>query len=135
MNIKAGFGKQEIQIPEFNIGMMGYGHEKNIAKTQATPLYARSLILNHSHEDKILYMVFNVVEICFISMAMKDAVIQDLKKLLPMCLWNYDNIVLSHNIRIPLLEVTLTSLSGILLFQDFDLKPSMLSNVQLSLAF
>jgi neutral ceramidase len=95
MNIKAGFGKNEIQIPEFNIGMMGYGHAKNIAKTQSTPLYSRSLIVEQNLGTEKSIVVFCVVEICFISMAMKDAVLQELKTKIPEVSWDYHNVVLS----------------------------------------
>ena len=95
MNSNAGFGKIEIHIPEFNIGMMGYGHSKNIAKTQSTPLYSRALILEQNTSTQKSIIGFCVVEICFISMAMKDAVIHVLKKKIPEVTWDYHNLVLS----------------------------------------
>ena len=92
MLINSGFSKIEIKFPELNIGMMGYGHPENIAKSQATPIYSRTLVLK-DHKNKII--VLNVVELCFISMALKNAVVEEMKNLFPELYWGHDNILLS----------------------------------------
>lgn len=91
MSLLAGFGKTEIIFPEFNIGMMGYGNPKNKALTQATPIYSRSLCIKENHKIVIL----NVVELCFISIALKNAVVESLRKTLPEYSWQNDNVLLS----------------------------------------
>lgn len=91
MSFLTGFGKTEIKFPEFNLGMMGYGNPKNIAKTQATPIYSRSICIIENKKIVIL----NVVEICFITIALKSAVVTSLQKLLPDHQLDHDNILLS----------------------------------------
>lgn len=80
MTFSVGFGKQEIKIAEFNIGMMGYGMPFNIAKTQATPLYSRSMVIQDLQNN---FVILNVTEIALISLALKDEVTKALQILYP----------------------------------------------------
>lgn len=92
MSFNVGFGKNEIKIAEFNIGMMGYGVPQNKALTQATPLFSRSVFFEDSHNN---FVVLNVTELAFISMAIKDKVIEELQNLFPEKKFNHSNVLLS----------------------------------------
>lgn len=65
-----------------NLGMMGYGQFHNIVKEIATPLWARAMVL----KDDQNVMIFVHLEQCFVTMAIKEGVLQKLKMLFPE--WN-----------------------------------------------
>lgn len=92
MKYSVGLSKNEIPVPEFNIGLMGYGVPFNIAKTQATPLFSRSVVICDNEGS---FTVFCVTEIAFVSMALKDAVLKDLQTKLPEKKITHANVLLS----------------------------------------
>lgn len=76
---KAGIAKTDITAYEEGQGMFGYGIWDQKIKNAATPLYARSYVLQSKEQTLILVCV----ELGIVSIYLKDQVVQSLQQALP----------------------------------------------------
>lgn len=74
--LQVGVAKVEITTYEPRLGMMGWGMLHNFVESVATPLHARAFVLRDG--DRRLAMV--VCELAFISLALKEAVCDKLRR-------------------------------------------------------
>jgi neutral ceramidase len=72
---QAGFSKKDITILVKGTGMMGYGNPQNITLDISTQIYARAIVINNGGE----LIAFVNAEICFITIALKNKVVEKLK--------------------------------------------------------
>ncbi len=79
MKLEIGTGKQDITSFIPGIGMMGYGQFHNVVKEIATPLWARSLLIQQ--ENKIFILVH--LEQAFVTLAIKEEVLHRLQESRP----------------------------------------------------
>ncbi len=91
MMLKLGTAKRDITKYEIGKGMMGYGMHFHIVKGVMTPISVRVfVVISSSHK-----IAFIVAELCFITIALKDALLKALNQQLPDSGWNDSNIVFS----------------------------------------
>lgn len=81
MSYLAAAAKIDITPLVYNIGMMGYGMHFNRVYDIETPLYARAFIVQHEKSRKKVALVN--AEICFCTIAIKDAVVKKLAAIYP----------------------------------------------------
>lgn len=80
MSYSLGVARKDITCFIPGIGMMGYGQPHNTVKEIATPLWARCCVLRDG-ANNVLVLIH--LEICFITLALKDAVLEKLQALYP----------------------------------------------------
>lgn len=90
---KVGCAKQDITTFAYNKGMMGYAIHFHVAKGVKTPLYARAFVIEDEQTGKKVVIVN--AEICFYSIAVKDAVAKELSTNYPHLGFNEANIMLT----------------------------------------
>ncbi|MBX7261534.1 MAG: neutral/alkaline non-lysosomal ceramidase N-terminal domain-containing protein [Chitinophagales bacterium] len=76
---RVGVGKADITCLLYGKGMMGYGMHENVAYSIETPLYVRAFVIAQGTQK----IVFVVAEICFYTIALKEAVVKTLQKQYP----------------------------------------------------
>lgn len=88
-----GAGKAEITAFIYDKGMMGYAQHFNVVKDIATPLLARAFVIKDKTTGKKVCLV--VGDLCFYTIAIKHAVVQQLQQNYPE--WGYTdaNLMLS----------------------------------------
>lgn len=91
MNYLIGMGKSEITPFVIGAGMMGYGQPHNTVKEVGTPLFARTLLISNSTSTVVLVNL----EICFVTIAIKDQVIERLKTDHPDWNLNHANVLIT----------------------------------------
>lgn len=80
MQLHIGLAKIKINAFHKDVGMMGYGRPHNTIKGEATPLFSRAVVIQNAKQQ---FVIFAVAELCFITMAVKHAVIEKLQKKFP----------------------------------------------------
>jgi neutral ceramidase len=93
MSYKIGCGKADITVFVYGKGMMGYGMHPNVAKSVETPLSVRAFVLQDAQANNKVTMV--VAEICFYTIALKDAVLKKLQSEHPELGYTNANLMLS----------------------------------------
>lgn len=93
MAYKIGCGKADITVFVYGKGMMGYGMHPNVAKSVETPLSVRAFVLQDTETSNKLTMA--VAEICFYTIALKDAVLKKLQTEHPNLGYTNANLMLS----------------------------------------
>jgi len=78
-----GTAKRDLTVYEIGKGMMGYGMHFHVVKGVATPLYVRAFIFRTSTSR----IAIAVGELCFYTIALKDAVVKKIQVLHPE--WGY----------------------------------------------
>ena len=76
---EVGVGKQEINCITGGVGMLGYGRAGNDAYEMETPLYSRAFAIRSTGQEKL--MLFVNIEICFPTIPLKKAVLEQLNQL------------------------------------------------------
>lgn len=74
---KTGCAKTDITVFIYGKGMMGYGAYHNVAKGIETPVSARAFVISHEPSGRKVALVN--AEICFYTLALKDAVVRRLQ--------------------------------------------------------
>lgn len=77
MNYQVGIAKTDITAVVYNKGMMGYAVPHHIVKDVKTPLSARAFVILDKTNHKKVVIVNS--EICFYTIALKDAVVKKLQ--------------------------------------------------------
>ena len=75
-----GFGKSIINAFVPDIGLMGYGQPKNIAKSQASPLHTRTMLIKNTQGHFFAYIN---LELAIISSIMKKKILLEINQQLP----------------------------------------------------
>lgn len=91
MHIEIGTAKEDITCFIPGLGMMGYGQMHNVVKEIATPLWARVLMI----EDSGHYHIWVHLELAFVTLAIKDEVLNQLKIFHPEWKITYDNLIIT----------------------------------------
>lgn len=91
MNFKIGVAKRDITCFVPGIGMMGYGQHHNTVKEIATPLWARALFLKSATTPFIIVHL----EQAFVTLAIKEEVLNRLNSLFPDWGIGLDNLVIT----------------------------------------
>ena len=91
--LEIGTGSADITAFYKEVGMMGYGMAHQKVEAIETPLYCRAFIFNDTISGK--KFAFVNAEICFITIAIKKAVISSLKQEVPNAAYDYDNVMLT----------------------------------------
>lgn len=88
-----GTGMADITTFKKGIGMMGYGMHFNYVEEVETPLYARAFVFKNQETQKKI--VFVNAEICFITIAIKSAVIKKLQNEYSQFGYTTENVILT----------------------------------------
>lgn len=91
--LEIGTGRADITAFYKGVGMMGYGMAHQKVEAIETPLSCRAFVFSDSKSGK--KVAFVNAEICFITIAIKRAVINNLKKDCPEGAFDYDNVMLT----------------------------------------
>lgn len=88
-----GTGMADITAFKKGIGMMGYGMHFNTVREIATALSARAFVIKNAEAKKKI--VFVNAEMCFITIAVKSAVVKQLNNQYPNWGYTMDNVILT----------------------------------------
>lgn len=91
MNYKIGFSKADITCHFIGVGMMGYGQGYNFIKENMTGQNVRAMVIKNNDEN----FVFLNLEICFITLALKEEVINVINKSHPELNLSYKNVLMT----------------------------------------
>ncbi len=84
--------REEMTLNVRNVGMMGYGQPHNTVLEQATPIYSRALYIENDNAESWVWVT---VEICFITIAIRNEVVKRVKDNYPQLKLNEKNIILT----------------------------------------
>ncbi len=88
--MKIGAAKQDMTCEIDGVGMLGYGKEGNIVRGVASRQYARAFVWQNG--DAVF--AYLVADICFVTDALKDTIINELNRVLPH-VFCYENVMLT----------------------------------------
>lgn len=90
-NYCVGVGKSDITCLLYGKGMMGYGMHENVAYSIETPLYVRAFVIAQGSQKIVLV----IAEICFYTVALKEAVVKSLQAMYPAESYSDANVLLT----------------------------------------
>jgi neutral ceramidase len=90
--LEIGAAKTEITVWEPGLGMMGWGMLENRCESVATPLHARAFVLRQGETGVRLALV--CVELCFVSLALRERVCEILRNEHPDLGLDLDNVMM-----------------------------------------
>lgn len=89
---RAGLSRVLIPVRTRGVGMMGYGMLHNVVEGMSSDLYVRALVLQDAEGRSLAYVN---AEICFITLAIRSAVLERLQSEQPEANWCEDNVLLT----------------------------------------
>lgn len=88
--LKTGAAKEDITCLIDGVGMLGYGKAGNVVRGLLSPQYARSFVWQHRET----VLAYSVIDICFVTDALKHAVLTNLQAQLP-DVFHYETVMLT----------------------------------------